>query len=919
MKFYFTRIILCVLFVVLTCSVCFAQIDWIKYSGNPVMVKGETGSWDDKNLTFPCVILVDGTYHIWYDGNWDNQGNTNNGIGHATSLDGINWEKDSMNPVLTKGPEDWDSNCITQASVLFVDSDSLFHMWYAGWGNGPGHIGHATSPDGTHWTKDINNPVLSSGPSEDWDDTDPLGPCVVLIDTIYHMWYNNWTPRGSFQIGHATSSDGIDWLKDSHNPVLSPGTSSGWDYDEVRNPKILYDGLKFHMWFTGGNWFRYDVGYAQSKDGSSWVKYDDYTTTSSQYSTSDPVLTRGLAGSWDDRVVGSGSVILNESGDSLIMWYWGAEQQIVSGIGYATAPRNINVPDDYETIQAAIDAAQDGNVVLVDEGTYYENINFKGKAITVASQFYMDGDTSHKSKTIIDGSQPSNPDSGSVVTFESGEDTTSILMGFTITGGTGTKFYLATQEFIHRGKSGGGINCWYSGCRISNNNIVYNTLSSDEGYVFGGGFAGGHLGSNAYVILDNNEIQFNETSSTQDGAFGGGVGLTCNGRIIDNDISNNLCTSTIFESNGGGVKITAESTSLPRTVTLQGNRITHNFAEGKKITGHHSSKGGGIVNHYCKVIILENDISYNRLGSVENGEAYGAGINFNSPRSGSIISGNTISNNTIDEGITGGGGGIRIYNLRMQIINNIISGNSAFNGGGIYLINSYSKVINNTIVGNTASTSGGGLYSTSSSPVVLNTIFWDNEAASGSQISGSGDVLYSDIQGGWSGEGNIDEDPLFIDTLSYDLSELSRCVGSGIDSIQVGDDWYYSPATDKSGRSRPDDVDSFVDMGAQESEFPNGIGNEDSDFLLTSFSLKQNYPNPFNPTTIINYELPITNDVELSIYNLLGQKVVTLVSEKQKAGHHQVEWDASGFASGIYYYKIKAGNFVETRKMVYLK
>ncbi len=79
-----------------------------------------------------------------------------------------------------------------------------------------------------------------------------------------------------------------------------------------------------------------------------------------------------------------------------------------------------------------------GDTVLVAEGTYSENINFKGKAITVASQFILDQDTSHISATIIDGSQHTNPDSGSVVYMISGEDTTSVLTGFTITGGNGT-------------------------------------------------------------------------------------------------------------------------------------------------------------------------------------------------------------------------------------------------------------------------------------------------------------------------------------------------------------------------------------------------------------------------------------------------------------------------------------------------
>jgi hypothetical protein len=86
--------------------------------------------------------------------------------------------------------------------------------------------------------------------------------------------------------------------------------------------------------------------------------------------------------------------------------------------------------------------------------------------------------------------------------------------------------------------------------------------------------------------------------------------------------------------------------------------------------------------------------------------------------------------------------------------------------------------------------------------------------------------------------------------------------------------------------------------------------------LPHEFRLSQNYPNPFNPSTIINYELPITNDVDLSVYNLLGQKVAILVSEKLAAGRYQVEWDASGFASGVYFYRIQAGQFEDMKKMM---
>jgi acyl-CoA thioesterase-1 len=85
------------------------------------------------------------------------------------------------------------------------------------------------------------------------------------------------------------------------------------------------------------------------------------------------------------------------------------------------------------------------------------------------------------------------------------------------------------------------------------------------------------------------------------------------------------------------------------------------------------------------------------------------------------------------------------------------------------------------------------------------------------------------------------------------------------------------------------------------------------------FNLYQNYPNPFNPSTMINYQLAVASEVKLSVYNLLGQKVITLVSEKKQAGQHLVEWNANGFASGIYLYKLEAGNHSLYRRMLLLK
>lgn len=82
------------------------------------------------------------------------------------------------------------------------------------------------------------------------------------------------------------------------------------------------------------------------------------------------------------------------------------------------------------------------------------------------------------------------------------------------------------------------------------------------------------------------------------------------------------------------------------------------------------------------------------------------------------------------------------------------------------------------------------------------------------------------------------------------------------------------------------------------------------------FKLLQNYPNPFNYITTINYLIPITSEVELGVYNLLGQKLITLVSEKQPSGTYEIEWIAKDLASGIYIYRLKAGNYIKTRRMV---
>jgi hypothetical protein len=95
------------------------------------------------------------------------------------------------------------------------------------------------------------------------------------------------------------------------------------------------------------------------------------------------------------------------------------------------------------------------------------------------------------------------------------------------------------------------------------------------------------------------------------------------------------------------------------------------------------------------------------------------------------------------------------------------------------------------------------------------------------------------------------------------------------------------------------------------------VGDETT--YLTEFNLSQNYPNPFNPGTTIKYSVPELSKVKLTLFNLLGEEVATLVNEEKVAGYYTVEFNAANLPSGVYFYRIQAGEFVQTKKMILMK
>ena len=156
---------------------------------------------------------------------------------------------------------------------------------------------------------------------------------------------------------------------------------------------------------------------------------------------------------------------------------------------YATLHADtINIPDDYTIIQAGIDASSDADTVLVQPGTYYENINFKGKNIVLGSLFITTQDTSYISKTVIDGNA-----NGHVVSFKSGEDSTTVLSGFTITNGYA--------------RIGGGILCFNSNPKLKYLNIINNIVDysleyeKDEKLGWGGEGGGSVLFVEVFILL----------------------------------------------------------------------------------------------------------------------------------------------------------------------------------------------------------------------------------------------------------------------------------------------------------------------------------------------------------------------------------------------------------------------------------
>ncbi|MCP4634577.1 MAG: T9SS type A sorting domain-containing protein [candidate division Zixibacteria bacterium] len=378
-----------------------------------------------------------------------------------------------------------------------------------------------------------------------------------------------------------------------------------------------------------------------------------------------------------------------------------------------------------------------------------------------------------------------------------------------------------------------------------------------------------------------------------------GGGIHCKRGVIPNIYSNRIINNNA-DRFGGGIYC---NNAHPK---IRSNVINNNSAP----------RGGGIAcwdtsNAVIDFNIISDNFTY--------GESYGMGAGIYCELSGPLINNNYIQNNSANKY----GGGVACFSGNLTMLgNNIISNSAVLWGGGLIFLDSDAIIYNNNFYLNDAS-AGGGTSFGNSTLRIINNIYWSNSAQNHPAIFRDylSDLIitHNDIQGGWEGEGNIDVDPLFRDPENGDYHLMATYC----------DDPYNSPCIDMGNPSIFDSLldcdwglgEERSDMGAYagDGRLPTDINEDITLRLPTVYRLSQNYPNPFNNSTTIKYALPFQSEVRVEVYNILGQQVETILNAKQNSGYHTVNWNASGYSSGIYFYRLTTGDKSFTKRMTLLK
>ncbi len=299
---------------------------------------------------------------------------------HPATVDDPLFTVQGGGPIVAHGATDaWDGTYTDPGAQVFYNGQ--FHMFRNGFRAWPApvQIGYVTSDDGTHWTKQGDQPVLTSA-EVPYAKVAALASSVLVENGTWILYFYTWqdysTPSPGGAIGRATApSPTGPWTVDPA-PVLTPGPAGAWDAVQVASPSVVHAADGYRMYFTGydagGTW---QIGLATSPDGSHWTKYDDPATIAPALATSDPVLIPGPSGAWDSAAVHQPSV--QQTPDGWVMLY---RTPVRGGhtmaLGYALSPDGIRWTRSARNpvLQASAISSAGGfyfTNLLYHEGTYY--------------------------------------------------------------------------------------------------------------------------------------------------------------------------------------------------------------------------------------------------------------------------------------------------------------------------------------------------------------------------------------------------------------------------------------------------------------------------------------------------------------------------------------------------------------------